>query len=87
MDGPRAKSWLRKQQFIRHGMLPVRAFISDNSLGLLKMVKEDVDFMGVHFIICAAHLNGMVLVFKWRDIFTNLCPLQLLGPRNKQNVS
>jgi hypothetical protein len=64
MDGPRAKSWLRKPQFLRHGMLPVRAFISDNSLGLLKMVKEDVDFMDVLFIICAAHLNGMVLIFK-----------------------
>jgi hypothetical protein len=25
----------------------------------LKMVKEDVDFVGVLFLICAAHLNGM----------------------------
>ena len=87
MDGPRAKSWLRKPQFLRHGMLPVRAFISNNSLRLLKMVKEDVDFMGVLIIICAAHLNGMVLIFKWRSIFTNLCPMQFWGPKNKPNVS
>ena len=69
MDGPRAKSWLRKQQFIRHGMLPVRAFISDNSLGLLKMVKEVVYLISVLFIICDAHLNGMALIFMWRSIF------------------
>jgi hypothetical protein len=60
MEGRRAKSWLRKPEFLRHGLLPVRAFISDNSLGLLKMVKEDVDFIDVLFIICAAHLNGIL---------------------------
>jgi hypothetical protein len=87
MDGPRATSWLRKPQLLRHGMLPVRAFISNNSLRLPKTVKEDVDFMGVLIIIFAAHLNGMVLTFKWRSIFTNLCPMQFWGPRNKPNVS
>jgi hypothetical protein len=43
----------------------------------------DVDFMGVLFIICAAHLNGIVLIFKWRSMFTNLFPLQFWDPRNK----
>ena len=57
MDGRRAKSWLRKQQFLQHGTLPVRAFVSDNSFGLMKMVTKDVNFMGVlsifHHLCCS----------------------------------
>jgi hypothetical protein len=92
MHGPRAESWLRQAQFLRHGHLPVRAFLSDNSLGLLKMVKEDVDFMGVIFLICAAHLNGTVSILIFYSHFSEtylltLSPPQLWGPRNKQNVS
>ena len=58
MTGRRARAWIRKEQFQLHGLIPVRAIISDNSTGLLKMIKEDIDFLGVLFIICAAHLNG-----------------------------
>ena len=63
MTGRRVKSWIRNEGFQADGLIPVRAFISDNSIGLLKMIKEDVDFIGVLFIICAAHLNGALSFF------------------------
>jgi hypothetical protein len=70
LNGRRAKSWIRKDVFQVNGQIPVRAMISDNSIGLLKMIKEDVDFMGVMFIICAAHLNGSLS-------FSLICPVCL----------
>jgi hypothetical protein len=61
MSGKRVHSLISSQQFIQTGGIPLRAFLSDNSGGLLKLVKEDVDFAGlVTFLICSAHLNGNI---------------------------